>query len=249
MRSTKIIMGMPICVEVVDNEVTEADLENVFKYFEHVDKAFSPFKEDSEVSLINRSEVKTQDYSFEMNEVIEKAELTKRETGGYFDVYFSGKFNPSGIVKGWAIKNAAKILKDLGFENYFVDAGGDIQTMGLSSLGEPWKVGIRNPFNRFGNVKIVEISGKGIATSGTAIRGNHIYNPHDPSQQGFDIVSLTVIGPDVYEADRFATAAFAMNLGGISFIQSRPELAGYMIDKAGIATYTDNFEAFVWTAS
>jgi thiamine biosynthesis lipoprotein len=60
-----------------------------------------------------------------------------------------------------------------------------------------------------------------------------------------DIVSLTVIGPNVYEADRFATAAFAMGKRGIYFIEQLPGFEGYMIDAAARATFTSGFERYV----
>jgi thiamine biosynthesis lipoprotein len=59
-----------------------------------------------------------------------------------------------------------------------------------------------------------------------------------------DIVSLTVIGPDVFEADRFATAAFAMGQDGIYFIEQMPALEGYVVGSNGRATPTSGFGAY-----
>jgi thiamine biosynthesis lipoprotein len=128
--------------------------------------------------------------------------------------------------------------------NFYIDAGGDIQVAGTKE-GHPWRIGIRNPFNRKENVKVLAITDKGVATSGTAIRGQHIYNPHYPEQPPQDIASLTVIGPDVYEADRFATAAFAMGRRGIAFIEELPGFEGYLIDTSARATFTSGFERYV----
>jgi len=60
-----------------------------------------------------------------------------------------------------------------------------------------------------------------------------------------DIASITIIGPNVYDADRFATAAFAMGKRGIQFIEKLAGFEGYMIDMRGIATYTSGFERYV----
>ena len=57
--------------------------------------------------------------------------------------------------------------------------------------------------------------------------------------------SLTVIGPNVYEADRFATAAFAMGRDGIVFIDGIPGLEGYMITDEKTATMTRGFSEYV----
>ncbi|WP_338251837.1 FAD:protein FMN transferase [Dictyobacter halimunensis] len=244
MKDTRLLMGMPITVEVLDPDATEATLEQVFNYFVAVDERFSTYKDDSEISRINRGELSLKDCSNDMRTILELGEQTRKETQGYFNIYRDGYCDPSGIVKGWAIRNAANLLKAQGFQNYYIDAGGDVQVAG-SKDGRPWRIGIRNPFNRNQNVKILTLSDQGIATSGTAIRGQHIYNPHDPQGQITDIVSISVIGPDVYEADRFATAAFAMGGKGIQFIEKLAGFEGYMIDSHARATYTSGFERCV----
>ena len=165
---------------------------------------------------------------------------------GYFDIKTpAGPLDPSGIVKGWAVLNAARRLAAAGVSSYFVDAGGDIASAGVSETGEPWRVGIRNPFDESKIVKVLVPRGAGVATSGSSVRGAHIYNPHRPDAPLDRIVSLTVIGPDVLEADRFATAAFAMGEAGIGFIERRPGLEGYAIDRDGIATFTGGIDRYL----
>ncbi|HZE87873.1 MAG TPA: FAD:protein FMN transferase [Methylomirabilota bacterium] len=245
MKQTKLIMGMPITLEIIDKEASANLFQKIFSYFRAVDKQFSPYKKESEVSRMNNGTITASAMSTAMKEVLELAEQTQQETNGFFDVYHKGRFDPSGIVKGWAINNAASMLKEKDMKHFFIDAGGDIHISGANADGKPWRVGIRNPFNRFENVKILSLQEKGIATSGTAIRGQHIYNPHRVNEQLYEIVSLTVIGPTVYDADRFATAAFAMGRQGIEFLESQKEYEGYMIDAKGIATYTNGFEQYV----
>ena len=237
-------MGMPITVEILDDNPIEADIERVFAYFRSIDETFSTYKEESEISKINRGELAEEDYSDAMKTILALSEQTAQETQGYFDIHCNGIIDPSGIVKGWAIFQAAQMLKDVGFANFYIDAGGDIQAAGMKE-GNPWRIGIRNPFNRTENVKVLVITDMGVATSGTAIRGQHIYNPHQHEQPIEDIVSPTVIGPNIYEADRFATAAFAMGRRGVYFIERLPGFEGYMIDSSARATYTSDFERYV----
>ena len=239
-------MGMPIIIEIVDKEATKEAFDKAFEYLEYVDKTFSTFKSDSEISRINKGEIKERDWSADMKYIFELAEKTKNETDGYFDIIDNnGKYNPSGIVKGWAILGTAKVLQNLGFENFYVNAGGDIQFSGKNADGKLWKTGIRNPFNQDEIVKIVYLKdGQGIATSGNYIRGDHIYNPKNRKKIIDEIVSFTVIGPNVCEADRFATAVFVMGKNGINFLENKNGFAGYMIDKTGIASMTSNFEKY-----
>ena len=240
MRGVKDIMGMPVAVEVVGE--AKPALDAVFEYFTQVDERFSTYKPESEISKINRGEIAEHAYSDKMREIFALAEATKQETGGYFSITRpDGTIDPSGIVKGWAIRNAARLVERMGHTNYFIDVGGDIQSHGVDERDEAWTVGIRNPFDRTQIVKAVRPEGRGIATSGTYIRGQHIYDPHEPGRTIEDIVSLTVIGPDVYEADRFATAAFAMGRRGIALIEGLPGFEGYQIDREGIATMTSGF--------
>jgi thiamine biosynthesis lipoprotein len=245
MKQTRLLMGMPITVEIVDPGENERLLDAVFGYFGYIDRKFSTFKPDSEISMINRQELRLEEASDEMKAIFRLAEQTRQESEGYFEIRRNGIYDPSGIVKGWAILNAAEILRDAGCENYYVDAGGDIQAAGKNGLGESWRVGIQNPFNPMEIVKVLSIQNCGIATSGTYVRGQHIFNPQVPEQPITDIVSLTVIGSDVFEADRFATAAFAMGPGGIQFIERLTGFEGYMIYKGGMATYTSGFERYI----
>ncbi len=237
-------MGMPITVNIVDKKATQKTIGEVFDYFLYIDKKFSIYKKTSEITKINKGQVKEKELSSDMKTIFKLSEKTKKETQGYFDIFHNGKYDPSGLVKGWSIYNASKLLRDKGYRNFYVEAGGDIQVAGRNEKGEKWKIGIRNPFNRNENVKVLAIKNKGVATSGTYIRGQHIYNPHE-DKEITDIVSLTVIGPNVYEADRFATAAFAMGRKGINFIESQKNLEGYVMDNNRIATFTSGFEKYI----
>lgn len=231
-------MGMPITVEIVDQGVDKKIFKQVFDYFSWVDETFSPFKKDSEVSRINSKDPKYK-MTAHMQEVIDLAKKTTRETDGYFRVNFNGKFDPSGLVKGWSIQNASRIIADAGYKNFFVNAGGDIQTSGKNSSGEKWKVGIRNPFKPNSIVKIVELKdGYAIATSGNYFRGNHIYSPLKPTKKGAKLVSLSIIGSNIHDADRFATAAFAMGEKSLEFVQKLTNLEAFAIfsDQKAYAT-------------
>jgi len=246
MKQTKILMGMPITVEVVHDFAVPEIFEKVFSYFEHIDQTFSTYKNESEISKINRGELALENASTEMREVFSLSEQTKKLTAGFFDIKTpSGKYDPSGLVKGWAIFNAGKILEDAGLNNFFVEAGGDIQAKRRRAEKSPWKVGIRNPFNIEEIVKVLDIWDEGVATSGTYIRGQHIYNPFEPDKNIHEISSLTVVARDIYEADRFATAAFAMGKKGIDFVENLKGFEGYMIDQKGLATFTSGFNKYM----
>ena len=242
-QETRLLMGMPITIAIADANGGAGDLAAVFDYFAGVDEKFSPYKETSETTAVNRG-LPESAWSDDMRTVVALAEKTKKETDGFFDIRTpDGAFNPVGIVKGWAITRAADLLRGRGFKNFFVDAGGDIEAAGLNAAGAPWRVGIRDPFSPEKIILRIALSDCGVATSGTYIRGDHIYDPHT-GRATAELASLTVVARDACEADRFATAAFAMGANAIPFLESR-ELPGYAVDKNGNRTSTKDFSRLI----
>src|SRR5258706_11486578 len=134
------IMGMPITVTIMDSTATKKDTEDIFNYFKRIDERFSTFKKNSEISKLNRREIHKKDLSKEMQTVFNLAEQTKKATSGYFNICkIDGTLDPSGLVKGWAIREASKILEKKGCTNFYIEAGGDIQAMGHNRKGEKWR--------------------------------------------------------------------------------------------------------------
>lgn len=247
MKQVQIIMGTPVTIEIPDIEASQELFDEVFSYFRYVDDTFSTYKDTSEITALNEGRIKREDTSDDMKLVLKLSEETKKLTNGYFDIVtLRGIYDPSGLVKGWAIFNASQILKNHKVNNFYVEAGGDIQVSGKNADGKTWAIGIQNPFTKEKEiVKKLYLHDKGIATSGSYVRGQHIYNPVDKKDSIEDMLSLTVIGPNIYEADRFATAAFAMGSNGINFIESLADFEGYSIDTKGVATVTTGFNRYL----
>lgn len=244
MKRQTVSMSMPVTINVIDKNVTDEDINEVFAYFHYIDNKFSIYKKNSEISKINRGEIKEKDYSLEMKKILALSEKTKKETNGFFDINQNGFLDPSGVVKGYAINEGANILQRKGYKNIYVEIAGDIQVFGKDKSNKDWKIGIQNPFNLKEIIKVVNLSNKGIATSGTYQRGNHIYNLKKNINEN-DFVSVTIIGPNVLEADRFATAIFAMGEAGLKFIVTLNEFEGYIIRKNKKAVYTKGFEKYI----
>jgi thiamine biosynthesis lipoprotein len=195
------IMGMPVGIEVAGGD--GVDVEPAFAWLREVDAVFSTYREDSEISRLDRGELTLAECRPEVDEVLTRCLALERATGGYFSARPAGRLDPSGLVKGWAVDRAADLLDAAGVREYVVSAGGDMRLRGT------WRVGIQHPLERQAVAAVVEATDLALATSGEYARGRHVLDPHtgEPSE---GILSVTISGPDLATADAYATAAFAM---------------------------------------
>jgi thiamine biosynthesis lipoprotein len=240
MRRTEDVMGMPVTVDVRDGD---APLDDVFAELRRIDAVFSPFAADSVIGRINAGRLPIDDADGEVSSVLALCDAYEASTGGFFSAWRGGVLDPSGLVKSWAIARACAILDERGHRSYFVDAGGDVRTRGHNGHGEPWRIGIRHPVKRATVVRVVIGHELAVATSGTYEKGRHIVDPHTGAPAG-DLVSLTVIGPDIVEADVQATAAFAMGAGALPYLEALPGYEAYAIDAALRGMWTSGFDAW-----
>lgn len=241
MRRTEDIMGMPITIDVRDGD-GGVGIDEAFAELRRIDAVFSPFAPDSAVSRINDGRLRIDDASAEVQDVLARCERYEAVTGGFFSAWRGPVLDPSGYVKGWAIERACAILDAHGHGAYFVDAGGDVRTRGAGDAGAPWRIGIRHPVERGSVVRVVLAGDLAVATSGTYEKGSHIYDPHTGAPAD-ELVSLTVIGPSIVEADVQATAAFAMGARAIDYLEGLPGYEAYAIGPDLRATWTSGFDA------
>lgn len=241
-------MGMPVTVHVVDDKAQDEAIDAVFNDFALLDRTFSPFIRDSAVSRINREELRPEDAGPLVSQAIDLCRLYELATDGFFSAWIDGRFDPSGLVKGWAIDRACSILDGNGYHDYFIDAGGDVQARGRNLQGGPWRVGIRHPVERDKAARVVLASGLAVATSGTYEKGEHILDPHS-GKPAKAWLSFTVVGPDILQADVFATACFAMGAAGLDFVSHLVSYEAYAIDNRLQASYTSGFDALCEAAA
>ena len=79
-------MGMPIVVDVRDDDVGEPRSTSVFDWLRHVDATFSTYKADSEISRLNRGELELHEPTRTSARCSSAASELRDETSGYFDV-------------------------------------------------------------------------------------------------------------------------------------------------------------------
>jgi FAD:protein FMN transferase len=111
------------------------------------------------------------------------------------------------VAKGLAVDLAARELQP--FCNFTIDAGGDLFLAGHNEQGEPWLVGIRDPFRDGDLIVSLRASNKAVCTSGNYERGEHILDPRI-GQAADTVASSTVVAANAMLADALATAAFVL---------------------------------------
>jgi thiamine biosynthesis lipoprotein len=191
--------------------------DDVFAWLHDVDRRFSTYRVDSEVNRIDRGELSVEDASPDVRYVLERCADLWHETDGYFDAYASGRLDPSGYVKGWAVQIASQRLIATGAANHLLDAGGDIQARGRPAPGEEWQIGVRHPWQRSSICWLLSGTDIAVATSGTYERGPHVINPRTGTP-GTSLRSVTVVGRDLADADAYATAAVAMGSSALDWL-------------------------------
>jgi FAD:protein FMN transferase len=237
------VMGMPVTIDVRDAGVDPAALDEAFADLGHVDRLFSTYRADSEVSRIDRGELRAEDAGPEVRAVLDLCERYRRATGGWFSAWIGGRLDPSGLVKSWAMDRACAILERHGARSYLLDAGGDVVARGHNGAGEPWRVGIRHPVQRDRVVRVVLAADLAVATSGTYEKGAHVRDPHTGEAVAGEVLSVTVAGSDIVEADVHATAALAMGRRGLELIEALSGYEGYAIFPDLTASWTSGFDA------
>lgn len=227
---TEQVMGMPVSIHVrgdsPDRDLTREAVERAFAVLRAVDATFSPFRDDSELSRLRRGELTLTDASGDMRLVERLCRTAVERTGGAFDPWrWRDGYDPTGLVKGWAVARVGQLLRELDAD-VLVNAGGDVLARSVS--GQPWLVGIEDPSDRASVLATVPVVDGAVATSGPAARGAHIVDPRT-GEPASGVLSATVVGPSILWADVDATAAVALGDAAPSWTSTLHGTSGLLV--------------------
>jgi thiamine biosynthesis lipoprotein len=151
-----------------------------------------------------------------------------------------------GLVKGWAIARSVEVLAASGLTSWCINAGGDVLTSESSRL-RPWTVGIVDPEDRAKLLTSVVMTEKysAVATSGSAERGEHIWN--QITDAAGDYVQVSVLAPDMITADALATAIVAGGQDLLDLFASNWDAEALAVNRNGNLRATPGFRAFLAT--
>jgi len=165
-------------------------------------------------------------------------------------VFFRRRMDFSGIAKGYIVDRAAEFLKKSGWQNFLIDAGGDMQAVGLNSEGEKWRIAVEGiPEEKL----MLEISNRGIATSGISrkkwtIAGKkflHLVNPKNPNRFSWKLRTVSVISQNTEKADGRAKVLVLMGKkAGLEFAEKN-KIPAVFLDYKGNVLISSEAEKYI----
>ena len=139
--------------------------------------------------------------------------IVKAKEGIYID------FN--AIAKGYSVDLIKDLLIKINSENFLIEVGGELITMGKNDKNKKWKVAIQNPIDLTSYYSEISLDGMALATSGnyrkfridsqTGDRYAHIVNPINGESMTNNILSASVVSSSCIEADAWATSLMLMD--------------------------------------
>jgi len=196
------------------------------------DAVFSTWDAASPVSRFRRGEAALGQMPPEFAEVLRECQAAKTASAGWFDPWaMPGGFDPTGLVKGWAVERALAGLRGAGLAGGLVSGGGDVAVFGSPPDGDRWRVGIRHPWRADALACVVEV-GAAVATSGPYERGAHLIDPAT-GRPASRAASATVTGPSLALADALATGVAVGGDEALAVVAGLDGYAGYLIRPDG----------------
>jgi thiamine biosynthesis lipoprotein len=241
------IMGLPVSVHLRGDRLTgdhvERRVADLFAELRHVDAVLSPYRDSSDLSAWERGALRLADADPMLAEVVALCDEARERTGGWFDPRGlpdprtgEPRYDPSGLVKGWAVERAARHLSDLDGYAWCLNAGGDVLVHAPEDR-PAWRIGVEHPDAPDRIMRVVERRSGAVATSGSAHRGAHIIDPRT-RRPATVARAVTVTGPTLLWADVYATAAAAQ---GPAFLDRLDGYEALMVTRSGLLRVTGEF--------
>ena len=214
------------------------------------DRIFSLYKPESPLSRLARGETSVAECPPVVNEIWDACESWEQATDGWFSAFTpEHTFDPSGLVKTWAANRAAEFVLERGISDFTLNAGGDVMISDGVTEAIDWRMGISKPVSiaaeDAGVLTVIDLHRtpfRAMATSGSAERGLHIWNPKAGGREpAKEFVQVSVIARDIVTADVWATAAFAEGERAIEHLNRINDVEALFVYSDGELAATNGF--------
>lgn len=149
-----------------------------------------------------------------------------------------------GIAKGYVTDQIVAYFEALGVENAIISLGGNTYVMGDKD-GDPYQVGIADPFDTSSLLGVLSLTDQAVVTSGDYQRyfeiDGVVYHHILDRQTGYPadtgLASVTVVCDSATIADAYATALYVMGLdAGLAMVEATEELEAIFVTADGDIT-------------
>ncbi len=142
-----------------------------------------------------------------------------------------------GIGKGYAMDRAAALLRDRGFGDFLLQAGGDLYAAGRRG-DRAWRVGLADPRGAGGETfATIELADETFSTSGDyerffvkdGERYHHLLDP-DTGQPARHCRSVTILARSALQADWLSTGVFILGPDeGMALVERLPDVEAVVV--------------------
>ncbi|NMN01080.1 ApbE family [Bifidobacterium sp. DSM 109958] len=194
------------------DDLADRSIPRIKAWLDHVETVFSPFRADSSVGRARRGDWRALVEDPDFAEVYALCKQAKTLTDGHFDAMHAGAYDPTGLVKGWAVERALDrflipLVRAGEVAAAALGGGGDVRTAVAHDSDFVWHIGVADPFAPntadHPTLRTISLRDGAVATSGTARRGEHI------TRTAHDLAQATVVDDRLTFADMWATTAIA----------------------------------------
>jgi thiamine biosynthesis lipoprotein len=171
------------------------------------------------------------------------------------------KIGLGGLAKGYAAKKAGEVFKRAGYNDFIINAGGDLYVSGQKKMKNDtnknnkfWTSGIKDPDSSSGFASVFKIMKDGaVVTSGDYERyfdykGKRYHHVID-TKTGYPshgVRSVTVFSKDPIVADAYATSFMIMGVPkSLEFVNARDDIACILIDNKGKVHQSKNLFKYI----
>jgi thiamine biosynthesis lipoprotein len=251
-RHTEFCMGTVFRFVGRANIDVSLAIEESVAILHEADTIFSLYKPESPLSKLARGEISVAQCPEVVDEVWNLCEQWNISTDGWFNAFtLDHTFDSSGLVKTWAAEKAAQHLESRGVIDFAMNAGGDIRLSKEIETGFAKRIGVSKPITiaspDAGVLTVANLNDTdffAVASSGTAERGEHIWNPKSNTWAN-ELAQVTVVAKDLVTADVWATAIFAAGDQGLALAEKhsvKHYFEALLVDNYSELSATKGFE-------
>jgi FAD:protein FMN transferase len=170
--------------------------------------------------------------------LIDHAAVTTDPAAGTARITRAGvKVHVGGIGKGYAVDRAAALLRAAGFNDFALQAGGDLYASGRRG-DRPWRMGLNDPRGAGGaSFATIELHNETFSTSGDyerfflkdGVRYHHILDPRT-GQPARLCRSVTIVAASALQADWLSTGVFILGPDeGMALVERLPGVEAVIV--------------------